>query len=117
MIIAFDIDIHLCTKGLILILKPPFHDYLTSILSTSSLASFQVSTFFFAQSMWHLAYAIFKLRLASFLSNPGGGKYHITPEILLFFQLESFEILQNTCACVLDILLRYIESSFKLRNC
>ena len=34
--------------------------YRTSILPTSSLASLHVSRFFFAQSMWHLAYAIYQ---------------------------------------------------------
>jgi len=38
--------------------------YRASILSTSSLASLHVSRFFFAQSMWHLAYAICKISVS-----------------------------------------------------
>lgn len=42
--------------------------------------------------------------------------YHVASEILLFFQLESLKILQNTCTCVSDILFRHTESSFKLAS-
>ena len=97
-----------------MIFTTPYQYYRTSILSTSSLASLHVSTFFFAQSMWHLAYAIFRRRLASSASTAGEETYHVSLEILFFLQLESFEVLQNTCACVFDILFRHTESLFKL---
>lgn len=42
------------------------------------------------------------------------GTNHIALKIILFLQLESFKILQNSCACVSDILLGDAESLFKL---
>lgn len=110
-------SMYLRVASLLLILETPYQYYLTSILSVSSLASVQVSTFFFAQSMWHLAYAIFISKSASFPRNAGIEKYHITLEILLLFHLESFKILQDTCAGIFDVLLRHTQGSFKLEFC
>lgn len=40
--------------------------------------------------------------------------YHVSLQVIFFFQLEPFKILQNPCTCILDVFLRHFECLFEL---
>lgn len=92
------------------------YGYRTSILSTSSFASFHVSRFFFAQSTWHRAYAICKRVFSQKVlrTEADGHAYHVSLQVFLLLRLEPFQVLQNPRAGVLDVLLRYLEGLLQL---